>query len=89
MLKIIEHAQWPDNTYKLKIRFRLSAKGMQQKQIPFLNSLKKIKNSKSTPVPIELMFLFSVFHQLCHAAQIGYLGTQGKTVNQKSGMRQQ
>lgn len=35
MLKIIEHAQWPDNKYKLKIRFRLSAKGMQQKQIPF------------------------------------------------------
>lgn len=35
MLKIIQHAQWPNNTYKLKIRFRLSAKGMQQKQIPF------------------------------------------------------
>lgn len=49
MLKIIQHAQWPNNTYKLKIRFRLSAKGMQQKQIPFLNSLKKIKKTVNLP----------------------------------------
>lgn len=35
MLKIIQHAQWPKNNTYYKIRFWLSAKGMQQKQIPF------------------------------------------------------
>lgn len=43
MLKIIQHAQWPNNTYKLKNVFGYRPKVCNKNKYHFLNSLKKIK----------------------------------------------